>query len=114
MALPQLYKRITLTRSLSSIELTTPRSFLTALDTLVSGNVGSLVKDLVLQDDSGSMFSNDIERLFKPKHGTLLRLPAAAVVERCTNLQSFTWDLVTVIKPIVYRALGQLQHLQSL
>ena len=121
MALPQLYKKITLTRSLSSIEeLTTPRSFLTALNTLISGNVGSLVKDLVLQDDCSSMSSEDINRLFKPKYDTLLdypvllRLPAAAAVERCTNLRSFTWDLVRVIKPIVYRALGRLQHLQSL
>src|SRR5271156_1969799 len=121
MALPQLYKKITLTRSLFSIkELTTPRSFLTALNTLVSGNVGSLVKNLVLQDDYSCMSVESMTRLFKPKYDTLLdyppllRLPAAAAVERCTNLQSFTWDLITVIKPIVYRALGQLQHLQSL
>jgi hypothetical protein len=121
MALPQLYKEITLTRSLPSIrDLTTPRSFLTALNTLVSGNVGSLVKNLVLQDDYSFMLSRDIAKLFEPKYDTLLdypallRLPAAAAVGRCTNLQSFTWDLVKVIKPIVYRALGQLQHLQSL
>jgi hypothetical protein len=115
MALPQLYKEITLTRSLPIIwDLTTPRSFLTALNTLVNGNVGPLVKNLVLQDDGGFIASWDIGRLFKPKYDTLLRSPAAEAVEQCTNLQSFTWDLVTVIKPIVYRALGQLQHLQSL
>jgi hypothetical protein len=115
MALPQLYKEITLTRSLPRIgDLTRPRSFLTALNTLVNGNVGPLVKNLVLQDDCGSMGTWDIGRLFKPKYDTLLRSPAAAAVEQCTNLQSFTWNLVTVIKPIVYRALGQLQHLRSL
>jgi hypothetical protein len=49
MALPQLYKETTLTRKLFSIwALTTPRSFLIALNTLVNGNVGSLVKNLVL------------------------------------------------------------------
>jgi hypothetical protein len=60
------------------------------------------------------MASREIKRLFEPKYDTLLRLPVAAAVERCMNLQSFTWDLVTVITPIVYRALGQLQYLRSL
>ena len=115
MALPQLYKETTLTRDLFCIEkLTAPRPFLTALNTLVNGNVGSLVKNLVLQDYCVFSPWRDIRSLFEPKYDTLLGLPAAAAVERCTNLQSFTWDLVTVIKPIVYRALGQLQHLQSL
>jgi hypothetical protein len=79
MALPQLYKETTLTRSIWA--LTTPRSFLTALNTLVNGNVGSLVKNLVLQDDCGFMASRDIKRLFEPKYDTLLRLPVAAAVE---------------------------------
>src|SRR5271163_2685678 len=53
MALPQLYKEIALKRDFFSNEkLTTTSSFLTALNTLTSGNVGPLVKNLVLQDDT--------------------------------------------------------------
>ena len=122
MALPQLYKEIILTRSFPSNEkLTTAGPFLPALNTLASGNVGPLVKNLVLRDDYYHLVAQyRIWRLSNPKCHTLLdyldslKLPAGAAVERCTNLQSYTWDLATVIKPIVYRALGQLQHLQSL
>jgi hypothetical protein len=119
--LPQLYKEIILARSLfSNKKLMTTSSFLAALNTLVSGNVGPLVKNLVLQDDHSLMAQYHTWELFTPNCQTLLdypdllKLPAGAAVERCTNLRSYTWDLVTVIKPIVYRALGQLQHLQSL
>jgi hypothetical protein len=116
MALPQLYEEITLTRDLFSNEkLITTSSFLTALNTLTSGNVGPLVKNLVLQDDTRQY---NIWRHWDPEcvldYPALRKLPVGAAVERCTNLQSYTWDLFTVIKPSVYRALGQLQHLQSL
>src|SRR5271155_2791550 len=117
MALPQLYKEITLKRDFFSNEkLATTSSFLTALNTLTSGNVGPLVKNLVLQDDYRRYNMWHFWR--RPKcvldHPALCKLPVGAAVERCMNLQSYTWDLVTVIKPSVYRALGQLQHLQSL
>jgi hypothetical protein len=117
MALPQLYKEITLKRDFfSNQKLTTTSSFLTALTTLTSGNVGPLVKNLVLQDDTRQYaIWQSWER---PKcvldYPALRKLPVGAAVERCMNLQSCTWDLVTVIRPSVYRALGQLQHLQSL
>ena len=113
MALPQLYKEITLKRDF--FKLTTTSSFLTALNTLASGNVGPLVKNLVLQDD---LRQYGMWRLWGSKcvldYPALRKVPAGAAVERCTNLQSYTWNLVTVIRPSVYRALGQLQHLQSL
>ena len=116
MALPQLYTEITLKRDFfSNQKLTTTSSFLKALNTLASGNVGLLVKKLVLQDDSHQY---SIWEFYRPKcvldYPALRKLPVGAAVERCTNLQSYTWDLVTVIRPSVYRALGQLQHLQSL
>jgi hypothetical protein len=115
-ALPQLYKEITLKRDFFSNEkLTTTSSFLTALNTLTSGNVGPLVKNLALQDDT---YQYNIWRFEDDKcvldYPALRKLPVGAAVGRCTNLQSYTWDMVTVIRPSVYRALGQLQHLQSL
>jgi hypothetical protein len=122
MALPQLYREIVLTRSFPNNEkITTAGPFLPALNTLASGNVGPLVKRLVLRDDCDRLMDQErIWRLSNPKGRILpdyldrLELPAGAAVERCTNLQSYTWDLATEIKPIVYLALGQLQHLQSL
>jgi len=73
------------------------------------------VKNLVLQDD---IRQYGIWTIWNPKcvldYPALRKLPVGAALERCTNLQSCTWDLVTVIRPSVYRALGQLQHLQSL
>jgi hypothetical protein len=115
MALPQLYKEITLKRDLFSNEKLTTSPFLTALNTLTSGNVGPLVKNLVLQDEPRQY---GIWKFHGYKcvldYPALCKLPVGAAVERCTNLQSYTWDLLTVIKPSVYRALGQLQHLQSL
>jgi hypothetical protein len=120
MALPQLYKEITLARSLFSNKKLTTASSLIVLNTLVSGNVGPLVKNLVLQDDHSLIAQYHTWGLFLPNCRTLLdypdflKLPAGAAVERYTNLQSYTWNLVTVIEPTVYRALGQLQHLQSL
>jgi len=116
MALPQLYEEITLKRLFFSNEKhTTTSSFLTALNTLTSENVGPLVKNLVLQDDT---LQYGVWKFWRYKcvldYPALCKLPVGAAVERCTNLQSYTWDLVTVIRPSVYRALGQLQHLQSL
>src|SRR5271168_5098035 len=110
MALPQLYKEITLKRDFFSNEkLTTTSSFLTALNTLTSGNVGPLVKNLVLQDDTRQYST---WRIWPSKcvldYPALCKLPVGAAVERCVNLQSYTWDMVTVIRPSVYRALGQL------
>jgi hypothetical protein len=115
-AFPQLYKEITLKRDFFSNEkLTTTSSFLTALNTLTSGNVGPLVKNLVLQDDPRQY---GIWKFWGYKcvldYPALRKLPVGAAVEQCMNLQSYTWDMVTVIKPSVYRALGKLQHLQSL
>jgi hypothetical protein len=78
------------------------------------------VKNLVLQDDHSAIAHYHTLRLFTPNcralldYPDLLKLPTGAAVERCTNLQSYTWNLVTVIEPVVYHALGQLQHLQSL
>jgi hypothetical protein len=75
MALPQLYKEITLTRSFPSNEkLTTASPFLTALNTLASGNVGPLVKNLVLQDDYNLVVQYRIWRLSNPQIPYLARL----------------------------------------
>lgn len=121
MTLPQLYRNISLT-SYNTIRYRddhpegqgSASPFAMGLNALVSRNVASLVHTLALQ---GDWREHDLQEFSKvgrvPDDTMMLNIAVRAAVDRCIQLESFTWDLSTKLLSTVYYGLTNLQHLKS-
>ncbi|KAK5392795.1 hypothetical protein LTR20_006846 [Exophiala xenobiotica] len=122
MTLPQLWKRVVL-RSHSTIHYRgdVPEGFGSAspfsmgLNALVTRNVSSLVRSLVLEGDYRSADLEEYSRAGRVSESTMiLNIAVRAAVDQCLHLEDFRWDLNVRIQPNVYAGLSKLTKLESL
>ncbi|KAJ6037113.1 hypothetical protein N7540_001392 [Penicillium herquei] len=122
MALPQLYRSLTLT-SYSKIRyrdeqpegVGSASPFTMGLNAVITRPFATLVQSISLR---GYWKENDLEEHAQvgrvPDSSMLLNIVVRAAVDRMTSLESFTWDLNTKMLDTVYAGLTQLPRLYSL
>lgn len=122
MTVPHLYNTITLT-SYEDVRFRDDRPegsgsaspFAMGLNALVTRNTAHLVRHLTLK---GQWKEYDLEEYAKigrvPDNAMMLNIAVRAALERCTGLESFTWDLNTKLLPSVYGGLVNLPRLKNL
>lgn len=121
MTLPQLYKNISLT-SYDTIRYRDDQPegqgsaspFAMGLNALVSRNVATLVHSLSLQGDWREHDLKEFSMVGRvPDDAMMLNICVRAAIDRCTQLESFKWDLSTKLLSTIYYGLAGLQHLKS-
>ncbi|OAT13058.1 hypothetical protein BDBG_08330 [Blastomyces gilchristii SLH14081] len=122
MALPQLYKDLTLT-SYDKIRYRdeyvegcgSASPFSMALNAAMSRNVGGLVRSLTLR---GEWRENELEEHARvgrvPDSSMMLSIVVRAAVDKMPGLESVSWELNTKMLETVYQGLAQLPKLKSL
>ena len=122
MALPQLYRSLTLT-SYDKIRYRDERPegagsaspFTMGLNAVVTRPHATLVRSITLR---GDWKERDLEEHAQvgrvPDSSMLLNIAVRAAVDRMTHLESFNWELNTKMLEIVYSGLTQLPRLTSL
>lgn len=122
MALPQLYRSLTLT-SYDKIRYRNDRPegigsaspFTMGLNAVITRPFATLVQSITLR---GEWKAHELEEHALvgrvPDSSMLLNIAARAAVDRMTNLESFSWELNTKMHDIVYAGLAQLPRLHSL
>ncbi|EXJ56161.1 hypothetical protein A1O7_09092 [Cladophialophora yegresii CBS 114405] len=122
MTLPHLWKNVTL-KSYSTIRYKedVPEGFGSAspfamgLNALVTRNVSSLVRSLSLEGEFSSADVNEHARVGRISESTMiLNIAVRAVLDQCTHLEKFRWDLNVRIQPNVHAGLAKLERLESL
>ncbi|OAX81667.1 hypothetical protein ACJ72_03990 [Emergomyces africanus] len=122
MALPQLYRDLTLT-SYDKIRYRdefvegcgSASPFSMALNAVVTRNVGGLVRSLTLR---GEWRENELEEHARvgrvPDSSMMLNIVVRAAVDKMPGLESVSWELNTKVLETVYQGLAQLPNLKSL
>ncbi|ETI21705.1 hypothetical protein G647_08052 [Cladophialophora carrionii CBS 160.54] len=122
MTLPHLWKNVTL-KSYSAIRYRedVPEGFGSAspfamgLNALVTRNVSSLVRSLSLEGEFSSADVSEHARVGRVSESTMiLNIAVRAVLDQCTHLENFRWDLNIRTQPNVYAGLAKLERLESL
>ncbi|EGC44381.1 conserved hypothetical protein [Histoplasma capsulatum var. duboisii H88] len=122
MALPQLYKDLTLTsydkfryRDEFVEGCGSGSPFSMALNAVVTRNVGGLVRSLTLR---GEWRENELEEHARvgrvPDSSMMLNIVVRAAVDKMPGLESVSWELNTKMLQTVYQGLAQLPRLKSL
>ncbi|KAJ5697456.1 hypothetical protein N7488_011140 [Penicillium malachiteum] len=122
MALPQLYRSLTLTsynkiryRDEQPEGVGSASPFTMGLNAVITRPFATLVQSIALR---GYWKDNDLEEHAQvgrvPDSAMLLNTVVRAAVDRMTSLESFTWDLNTKMLDTVYAGLTQLPRLYSL
>ncbi|EDN05875.1 conserved hypothetical protein [Histoplasma mississippiense (nom. inval.)] len=122
MALPQLYKDLTLTsydkfryRDEFVEGWGSGSPFSIALNAVVTRNVGGLVRSLTLR---GEWRENELEEHARvgrvPDSSMMLNIVVRAAVDKMPGLESVSWELNTKMLQTVYQGLAQLPRLKSL
>ncbi|KAJ9604200.1 hypothetical protein H2200_011034 [Cladophialophora chaetospira] len=122
MTLPHLWKTVTL-KSYNTIRYKddVPEGFGSAspfsmgLNALVTRNVSSLVRSLSLEGEFSAVDLNEHARAGRVSETIMiLNIAVRAVLDQCTHLEKFRWDLNVRIQPNVYAGLAKLSKLESL
>jgi hypothetical protein len=122
MALPQLYKHITLTsydkiryRGDEPEGIGSASPFSMGLNAVITRPYASLVRSLTLR---GDWRENELEEHARvgrvPDSSMMLNIAVRAAVDRVTELESFSWELSTKMLETVYLGLAQRPKLTSL
>lgn len=122
MALPQLYRSLTLTsydkiryRGEQPEGIGSASPFTMGLSAVITRPYATLVRSITLR---GDWKETDIEEYAQvgrvPDSSMLLNIAVRAAVDRMTNLESFSWELNTKMLETVYIGLLKLPNLTSL
>ncbi|KGO67624.1 hypothetical protein PITC_063870 [Penicillium italicum] len=122
MALPQLYRSLTLTsydkiryRGEQPEGVGSASPFTMGLNAIITRSYATLVRSITLR---GEWKEHELEEHAQvgrvPDGSMLLNIVARAAVDRMTNLRSFNWELNTKMLDTVYIGLTQLPKLTSL
>ncbi|KAJ5101925.1 hypothetical protein NUU61_004147 [Penicillium alfredii] len=122
MALPQLYRSLTLTsydkiryRGEEPEGIGRASPFTMGLNAIITRPYASLVRSIGLRGDWKEHELEEHARVGRvPDSSMLLNIAARAAVDRMTNLESFSWELNTKMLDTVYTGLAQLPKLTSL
>ncbi|KAJ5593453.1 hypothetical protein N7537_010357 [Penicillium hordei] len=122
MALPQLYRNLTLTsydkiryRGEQPEGIGSASPFTMGLNAIITRSYATLVRSITLR---GEWKENELEEHARvgrvPDASMLLNIAARAAIDRMTNLESFYWELNTKMLDTVITGLTQLPKLTSL
>ncbi|CAG7978794.1 unnamed protein product [Penicillium salamii] len=122
MALPQLYRNLTLTsydkiryRDEQPEGIGSASPFTMGLNTIITRSYASLVRSMTLRGEWREHELEEHARVGRvPDSSMLLNIAARAAVDRMTNLESFHWELNTKMLDTVFLGLTQLPKLTSL
>ncbi|KKK19889.1 hypothetical protein ARAM_000462 [Aspergillus rambellii] len=122
MALPQLYKNLTLTsydkiryRGEEPEGMGSASPFSMGLNAVITRPYASLVRSLTLRGDWRELELEEHARVGRvPDSSMMLNIAARAAVDRMSELQTFSWELSTKMLETVYLGLAQLPKLTSL
>ncbi|GAQ09819.1 hypothetical protein ALT_7140 [Aspergillus lentulus] len=122
MALPQLYKHITLTsydkiryRGDEPEGIGSASPFSMGLNAVITRPYASLVRSLTLRGDWREDELEEHARVGRvPDSSMMLNIAVRAAVDRMTELESFSWELSTKMLETVYLGLAQRPKLTSL
>lgn len=122
MALPQLYRSLTLTSydkirycSAQPEGISSASPFTTGLNTVISRPYATLVQSVTLRGEwteTELVEHAPVGRV--PDSSMLLNIAVRAAIDRMTSLESFSWELNTKMLETVYLGLAQLPRLTSL
>ncbi|KAI2000467.1 hypothetical protein LOZ49_006704 [Ophidiomyces ophidiicola] len=122
MALPQLYKTITLT-SYDKIRYRdelpegcgSASPFSMGLNAIVTRNVAPLVRSFTMRGDWREDGLDEHARVGRvPDSSMMLNIAVRAAIDRMTGLESFSWELTSKMMETAYIGLSQLPKLTSL
>ncbi|KAJ5757494.1 uncharacterized protein N7511_006188 [Penicillium nucicola] len=122
MALPQLYRSLTLTsydkiryRDDQPEGIGSGSPFTMGLNAVITRPYGSLVRSMTLRGEWNDHELEEHARVGRvPDSSMLLNITARAAIDRMTNLESFHWELSTKMLDTVFTGLTQLPKLTSL
>ncbi|KAJ5200304.1 hypothetical protein N7491_008895 [Penicillium cf. griseofulvum] len=122
MALPQLYRSLTLTsydkiryRGEQPEGIGSASPFTMALNALVTRSYATLVQSITLRGEWKEHQLEEYARVGRVTDGSmLLNIAARAAIDRMPNLESFHWELNTKMLDTIYTGLIQLPKLTSL
>ncbi|KAJ5497080.1 hypothetical protein N7463_009067 [Penicillium fimorum] len=122
MALPQLYRSLTLTsydkiryRGEQPEGIGSASPFTMGLNAIITRPYATLVQSITLKGDWKEHELEEYARVGRvPDASMLLNIAARAAIDRMTNLESFHWELNTKMLDTVYIGLRQLPKLTSL
>ncbi|KAJ5498887.1 hypothetical protein N7453_007938 [Penicillium expansum] len=122
MALPQLYRSLTLTsydkiryRGEQPEGIGSASPFTMGLNAIITRSYATLVQSMTLRGEWKDHELEEHARVGRvPDASMLLNIAARAAVDRMTNLESFNWELNTKMLDTVYTGLTQLPKLTSL
>ncbi|KAJ5208018.1 hypothetical protein N7449_002397 [Penicillium cf. viridicatum] len=121
MALPQLYRSLTLT-SYDNIRYCSPQPegissaspFTTGLNMVISRPHATLVQSVTLRGEWREIELVEHALVGRVPLSMLLNIAVRAAIDRMTSLKSFSWELNTKMLETVYLGLAQLPRLTSL
>ncbi|KAJ5558777.1 hypothetical protein N7461_002749 [Penicillium sp. DV-2018c] len=122
MALPQLYRSLTLTsydkiryRGEQPEGIGSASPFTMGLNAVITRSYATLVRSMTLRGEWKAMELEEYARVGRvPDSSMLLNITARAAIDRMTNLESFHWELNTKMLDTVFTGLVQLPKLTSL
>lgn len=122
MALPQLYRSLTLTsydkiryRGEQPEGIGSASPFTMGLNAVITRPYATLVRSITLRGDWKERELEEHAQAGRvPDSSMLLNIAVRAAVDRMTNLESFSWELNTKMLETVYAGLTQLPRLTSL
>ncbi|KAJ5098662.1 hypothetical protein N7532_005663 [Penicillium argentinense] len=122
MALPQLYRSLTLTsydkiryRGEQPEGIGSASPFTMGLNAVITRPYAKLVQSITLRGDWKESELEEHAQVGRvPDSSMLLNIAVRAAVDRMTNLESFSWELNTKMLETVYQGLTQLPKLTSL
>ncbi|CAI7593393.1 unnamed protein product [Penicillium glandicola] len=122
MALPQLYRSLTLTsydkiryRGEQPEGIGSASPFTMGLNAIITRSYATLVRSITLRGEWKEHELEEHARVGRvPDASMLLNIAARAAVDRMTNLESFHWELNTKMLDTVFTGLTQLPKLTSL
>ncbi|OJZ84598.1 hypothetical protein ASPFODRAFT_82882 [Aspergillus luchuensis CBS 106.47] len=122
MALPQLYKHITLTsydkiryRDDEPEGMGSASPFSMGLNAIITRPYATLVRSLTLRGNWRELELEEHARVGRvPDSSMMLNIAVRAAVDRMTELESFSWELNTKMLETVYLGLAQLPKLTAL
>ncbi|KAJ5120350.1 uncharacterized protein N7515_009738 [Penicillium bovifimosum] len=122
MALPQLYRNLTLTsydkiryRGEQPEGIGSASPFTMGLNAVITRSYATLVRSMTLRGEWKEPELEEYARVGRvPDSSMLLNIAARAAIDRMTNLESFHWELNTKMLDTVFTGLVQLPKLTSL
>ncbi|KAJ6102785.1 hypothetical protein N7486_005212 [Penicillium sp. IBT 16267x] len=122
MALPQLYRSLTLTsydkiryRDNQPEGIGSASPFTMGLNAVITRPYATLVQSITLRGDWKNCDLGEYAQVGRvPDSSMLLNIAVRAAIDRTTSLESFSWELNTKMLDTVYAGLTQLPRLHSL